>query len=301
MKLLFYSNITPHFKNKRGIEMMCQSYSILLEFTSDRHRLSSPDYQILIVNDCFINPGMLPNGIKIIYGPQFIPEGEINAPYNASYEKNYVYNSLCVWNSIAQLEIYNSLVTPIVQFPYGVDIHHFNITDRVPVFDCLVYFKHRKTDILNKVLNELTLKNISYKQISYGSYNEEMYLKYLKECKFMLSVDGHESQGFALEEAMSCNVPLLVLDATTLYDESNDGVTAVYERYRPKKLAASSVPYWSEQCGIRIESFDMLSISLDLILNTYTEYNPRKFIIDTLSPKVCMKKILDYFELDKAQ
>lgn len=275
--------------------MMCLTHSIDLEFTSSRERLDIPDYQLLIVNDCFINPSTLPNGIKIVYGPQFWPEGEINGPYNPSYEKNYVYNSLSKWNGITQLEIYNSLVTPIVQMPYGVDIDRFNITDKTPTFDCLVYYKHRKTDVLNKVLDELTAKNLSFKVISYGSYNEDTYLQYLKECKFMVSVDAHESQGFALQEAMSCNTPLLVLDATSLYDESNDGVTSVYEHIRPKKLYASSVPYWSEQCGIRIENLDELPKAIELMLNTYTSYTPREYIINTLSPTVCMKRILDYF------
>jgi glycosyltransferase involved in cell wall biosynthesis len=179
--------------------------------------------------------------------------------------------------------------------PYAVDIDRFNITEKTITFDCLVYYKHRKTDVLNKVLDELKAKNMSFKVISYGSYTEETYLQYLKECKFMLSVDAHESQGFALQEAMSCNTPLLVLDATSLYDESNDGVRSIYEHHRPKKLYASSVPYWSEQCGIRIENTDELPKAIELMLNTYTSYTPREYIINTLSPTVCMKRILDYF------
>jgi hypothetical protein len=112
----------------------------------------------------------------------------------------------------------------------------------------------------------------------------------------MLVIDAHESQGFALQEAMSCNVPLLVVDAMSMYDEKSDGINSVYDFLKPKKLLATSVPYWSDECGIKINEYDDLSNSIDKILsNTYT---PREYVVRTLSDKVCMKRMLDYFQLD---
>ena len=79
----------------------------------------------------------------------------------------------------------------------------------------------------------------------------------------MISLDAHESQGFALEEAMSCNIPLLVSDAQTMYEEYNDGVNSTYYNHRPKKMLSTSVPYWSEQCGIKIDNINKINDAVD--------------------------------------
>jgi len=283
-----------HSKNKRGLELMCASFSIDLEFTDQLARLQNADYTILIINDRFIEPSQLPSTSKVIYGPQFWPQS-IQGPYQSEYEKHYVYNSLSLWNQHTLLEIYGSLRTPIVQFPYAVDVDRFKITKEPPLYDCLLYLKLRTQSTYNQVIDILKSKQMSYTIIQYGNYSESQYIDALKRSKFVLAVDRHESQGFALEEAMSCDVPLLVLDATSLYDESMDGTTGIFEHYRPKKLVATSVPYWSDECGIKIEHIHDLSDSLTQMLDTYTTFTPREYILRTLSPKPCMQKILNYF------
>jgi FkbM family methyltransferase len=114
----------------------------------------------------------------------------------------------------------------------------------------------------------------------------------------MLTLDAHESQGFGLEEAMSSGVPLLVMDAASMYDEMDNGVNATYEHLRPNKLFATSVPYWSDECGIKITKQSELSDAIDKILITYDSFTPRDYIVRTLSDEVCMRRILDYFNLN---
>ena len=54
-------------------------------------------------------------------------------------------------------------------------------------------------------------KNIKFEVFDYlNKYPEKKYLKYLQKAKYGIILDAHESQGFAIEEALSCNVPLLV-------------------------------------------------------------------------------------------
>ena len=291
-----YSGSGIHNKNRRGIELMCASLSIDLEFTDQLARLQHADYTILVINDRFIEPSQLPPAIKIVYGPQFWPQS-LQGPYQPEYETHYVYNSLALWNQYTLLEIYGSLRAPIVQFPYAVDVDRFKITKEPPLYDCLLYLKLRTQSTYNQFIDILKSKQMSYTIIQYGNYSESQYIDALKRSKFVLSVDRHESQGFALEEAMSCDVPLLVLDATTLYDESMDGKTGIYEHYRPKTLVSSSVPYWSDECGIKIENIQDLSDSLTQMLDRYTTFTPREYILRTLAPKPCMQKILDYFGL----
>ena len=112
----------------------------------------------------------------------------------------------------------------------------------------------------------------------------------------MITLDAHESQGFGLEEAMSSGVPLLVMDAQSMYDEMDDGLTATYEYLRPKKLVATSVPYWSDECGIKITEQSELSTAVDKMMINYSNFTPRDYIVRTLSDEVCMRRILDYFK-----
>jgi hypothetical protein len=95
---------------------------------------------------------------------------------------------------------------------------------------------------------------------------------------------------------MSCNVPLLVLDATTMYDEYSNG-RIIYESMRPKKLLSTSVPYWSDKCGIKITALEELPAAIDDMVTAYFGYRPREFVVETLSPGVCMDRILTYFDL----
>jgi glycosyltransferase involved in cell wall biosynthesis len=183
------------------------------------------------------------------------------------------------------------------ELPYSVDTSTFKPLSP-PLkkeYDCIVYIKRRSNELVNYTISMLNQKELTYKAFKYGSYNEEEYKDSLQKAKFMLILDAHESQGFALEEAMSSGVPLLVMDATSMYDEMDNGVNATYAHLRPKKLLATSVPYWSDECGIKITEQSELSEAIDRMLTTYQSFTPRDYIIRTLSDEVCMKRILDYF------
>ena len=183
---------------------------------------------------------------------------------------------------------------PISQFPLAVDTNKFVPSNHEKEYDCLLYIKHRSNDIIDYTLNVLNEKGLKYKVFTYGSYQEDDYLLSLQKSKFMLTLDAHESQGFALQEAMSCNVPLLVVDATSMYDEIINGVCA-FDHLKPQNLIlkATSVPYWSDECGIKTNK-ENLSQDIDRMNNQIT---PRDYIVRTLSDEVCMKRILDYFKL----
>lgn len=297
MKLVFYQ--PGHHKNKNSIQRMCASYSIDIEFTEDLNRISQNNYDILVCNSSYVEPHLIPENIKIIYGPQHwvFPEGPLVGQLNIKYKNRCVYNTLSKWIENCWIELVNSLTIPMYQFPFSINTELFKPNESVKSIDCLLYIKRRSNFIVNKTIKILKDKNLSYVTFNYGSYYEGNYLNSLRACKFMISLDAHESQGFALEEAMSCNVPLLVLDSTSMHDETNDGIHYTYSYLHPNKLLATSVPYWSDQCGIKITDENKMSESIDRMLTEYKKYNPREYILNTLSDKVCMKRILDYFEL----
>ena len=302
MKLvLFIINGYPHNKNYKAIQRMCRSLNIEYEESNSIDRITQPTYDILLSCNIFVDPNIIPSNIKIIMGPQFfvLPEGPIIGNQKSELVNNCVYNILSPWIRHLYLEFANDFIIPMKELPFAVDTNHFKPNNDInKEYDCVVYIKRRSNDLVNYTLNLLNQKGLKYRIFRYGSYNEEEYRDALHKSKFMLTLDAHESQGFALEEAMSSGVPLLVMDAKSMYDEMDNGVTATYEHLRPKKLVATSVPYWSDECGIKIIEQSELSAAIDRMMEEYKSFTPRDYIVRTLSDEVCMKRILDYFKLD---
>lgn len=302
MKLLFYMKYgLPHPKNWEGIQRMCKSCNIEFEYTNSLERIKENNYDILYCMCHYVNPSDIPENIKIIYGPQFwvIPERPIVGKFIENLKDRCVFNSLCKWVGDYYLELANEFIMPITYFPCAVNTDTFKppTTPFEKEYDCIVYIKRRSTSLINYTLSLLNQKGLKYTIFKYGSYNEENYKYALQRTKFMLTLDAHESQGFGLEEAMSSGVPLLVMDATSMYDETNDGITSTYEYLKPNKLLATSVPYWSEECGIKITQESELSDAIDTMITQYETFTPRDYIVRTLSDEVCMRRILDYFKL----
>jgi glycosyltransferase involved in cell wall biosynthesis len=300
MKIIFYE--PGHHKNLNAIKRMCKSCNIILDITDDYNILLKQDYDILILNRSYIDPYNFNENIKIIYGPQIWIYDDKNFAGNleSNLSNRCVYNSLSKWNENVIIEILNKIKIPIVQFPFSVDTELFkpiehNIDKK---YDCILYIKRRSRLLIDKTEELLILKSLKYTIFNYGTYSEIDYINALHNCNFMISLDAHESQGFALEEAMSCNVPLLVFDISSMHDETGDGgKTFTYSYLKDKKLLATSVPYWSDKCGIKITDINDMNLSIDKMLKDYNIFNPRKYILETLSDKVCMKRILDYFKL----
>jgi len=303
MKLVFYmSSGIPHPKNWEGIQRMCSSKNIVFEYTNSIMRLKNNDYDILYCMSNFVDPYMIPKTIKIVYGPQLwvIPVSPMVGPFDEGLQDRCVFNVLSSWVEKYCREMAADFIMPISQFPIAVNTDKFNISNNGKELDCIVYIKRRSNELIDYTINLLRWKGLIFKEFRYGSYNEVDYLDSLSKSKFMLTLDAHESQGFALEEAMSSGVPLLVMDATSMYDEMDNGVNATYEYLRPKKLLATSVPYWSDECGIKITDKTELSESIDKMMEKYQDFTPRDYILRTLSDEVCMNRILDYFKISIA-
>lgn len=307
LKIIFYSKGDPHRKNLESIKRMCHLTKFYFcrcenEVYKNISILSRESFILLICNDKYISykdPHLCQykGNLKIIYGPQFFvfPEGIFTDKYDKETKGKCIYNTLSLWVEKLYQEMSKNFLIDMGQFPFGIDIDYFfKKPEKDMDFDCLVYIKDRSQDIVNKILNVLDLKGLSYNTIKYRNYNENDYKNLLYKSKFMLVLDRHESQGFALQEAMSTNTPLLVLDSTTMYDEIDQSDKSVYDYLKPKKLLCTSVPYWSDKCGIKIYSIDDLSVSIDILLDKLDSFKPREYIIDNLSDEVCMKRIKDW-------
>ena len=271
MKLLYIQS-TAHHKNNHAI----MSYTRYFEITviSNVDQFFNIDISTF---DCVFSPCQ-PIDVskfpltKFIFGPHFsvFPDEKqlelVNGP-----------NSVYIQPSQWALDVWvgYNLKNNMRFCPFGVDTKRFNqikpIEQRDKVF---IYHKRRKPEELNMVVQLLQSYNIQYEIFDYvHRYDENHYFNYLHETKYGIWVDAHESQGFALQEALACNVPLLVWNVTSMNQEycSSYG-----------NIPSTTIPYWDARCGEFFYDANKLEDIFLLFLSKLVSYKPRDFIIENL-------------------
>lgn len=291
MKFL-YVDTHVHHKNKIGFILMCNARKI--EYTLSK----SPDdfqkeWDLVFIPSEFIHPGQFPHAKKIMYGPHnFVFVNGVWSKNSGRFPPNCFYNLLSDWVIDAQNE-FGGLSLSTKSIPFAVDTETFKPVDSHKAYDCFIYFKSRHTDELKHVINMLNEKKITYKLIVYGNYKEVDYIQTLHSSKFGIWIGRHESQGFALEEALSCNIPLLVFDCTSMFQEFNEKNEICYRNEMGKYLLkATAIPYWSDACGIKFTELSQFEMNLDRMVKEYTSFQPRAFVEATLSPEACADRLI---------
>jgi len=283
MKLILINKIhiknLNAFKNYKNIEII---------FIDEIKELIYYDLNSI---DCIFSPSDPINtdilkkfNIKFIFGPHFsvFPDNKINF----IKKNNCVYVQPSEWAKKVweNFDLCNNLNLQVL--PFGVDINKFKEEKELKYRDkVFIYNKTRDPSELQYLEIFLKNKNIEYKIFSYDNkYPEEEYLSFLKNAKYGIWLGRHESQGFALLEALSCNVPLLVWDVKNMSQEYNS-------RYH--KFIATTIPYWNELCGEYFYDKEDLEISFNTFINKLNNYNPRKYILENLTFEICENKLIN--------
>ncbi len=133
--------------------------------------------------------------------------------------------------------------------------------------DCLVYFKNRDEIDLQKVIEFLKSKSISYRLFEYGKYKNNALINAAKKSEFCVMINGSESQGIATQEILMMDLPIYVWN---LPRENLNNF-------------ASSVPYFDSRCGIITNSFDEFINNFEIFINKLNLYNPSSLIEDKLT------------------
>lgn len=167
---------------------------------------------------------------------------------------------------------------------WPVAIYEPEIIDDVKT-DCLVYYKNRPEEDLQLVLDYLENNNISYTGLQYGNYTQQEFLESVGEVKYCIIIDNTESQGIAIEEMMAANKPIFVWDQL-IWDHLGQDYS----------VSATSIPYWSEECGERIETFDSFDETFKMFLEKLDSYSPRQYVNRELSPQKSIDILLSLFE-----
>jgi hypothetical protein len=129
---------------------------------------------------------------------------------------------------------------------------------------------------------------VEYTVVEYGSYSDANFKNALMDTKFVVWVGRHESQGFAFQETLAMNVPILVWDVRTMCEEIGSNGNPAYS---DGTLDATVASYWSDECGIKFYDASEFSGKFDEMMGRYTEFEPRKFVERELSLDVTFKKM----------
>jgi hypothetical protein len=285
MKILLINyNNSMHIKNLNGLSKYNIQITQIYNTNIDSFNLSDFD---VVYSPCIpIDVSKYPN-IKFLFGPQFsiFPDNNHIQLINKNENKNVLYIQpskwvVDLWKSFPYFNI------NIKSLPFGVDTDKFcqikSIPDRKSVF---IYFKRRNPFELEFLKNFLQKNNIDYRIFSYvNKYSEEEYLHFLQNSKYGIWLDAHESQGFALQEALSCNVPLLVWNVFSMNQEFGSSY---------QNIPATTIPYWNDDCGEYFYHQNEFLDKFNLFMSKLNTYNPRQFILNNLSIKECEKKFID--------
>lgn len=149
--------------------------------------------------------------------------------------------------------------------------------------DCLVYDKIRWNreelvpGLLTPMLETLKRKGRSFEVLRYGDHAKFEFSAAVKRSRSMIFVCEHETQGLAYQEAMAANLPVLAWNEGRLIDP-------FLAPYAYPGLKVSSVPYFSDECGLtfRRESFESC---FDLFWSKLDGFKPRNYVKRELNMK----------------
>ena len=282
MKILYINN-GMHEKNHNAL-MSYENITCYVIHNFDFNNINLNDFDCVYSPSIPIDVSLYPN-TKFIFGPHFSVFPNLHQ-MNIINKSNSIYIQPSKWAAEVWINDIYCKNIKIKHLPFGVETNKFNeikqITDRDQVF---IYCKRRDPNEINLIKKFLTSRNIEYKIFDYlQKYNENDYINYLQNSKFGVWLDAHESQGFALQEALSCNVPLFVWNIKSMRQEYGSSYN---------DIPATTIPYWDERCGDFFYNINELEDKFNLFLSKLETYKPREYILENLSMEVCEKKLIE--------
>jgi glycosyltransferase involved in cell wall biosynthesis len=180
-------------------------------------------------------------------------------------------------------------------WPVGIDTERWRPKpEKRQEYDFLIYDKVRwehekhETQLIEPIRRELKKRGQSFAEIRYGYYREQEFHSLLTQCRAMVFLCEHETQGIAYQQALSSGVPILAWDRGGVWQDPS------YYPHKVKFGPVSSVPYWDVRCGIKFTGKEDFSSRLEefLDLRIKGEINPRKYILENLTLEKCAEQYL---------
>jgi hypothetical protein len=282
MKLLLLDR-DFHHKNRAALYAYKSIHITPFYWPDELSKFNLSEYDAVYSPTYPIDVSKYPN-TRFIFGPHFSVFPEQNLQWIKGPNTTYIQPgkwAADVWKVSPLCR--DMQIKPV---PYGVDTNQFTETisqeKRTQVF---VYYKTRNPDDLQFITDKLREFGIAFTLFSYDNrYNEAEYIQCLHNAKYGIWVGRHESQGFALEEALSCNVPLLVWDVLSMNQE-----------YGPNydDIPATVVPYWDSRCGEIFYKREHFDYTYRLFMSKLHQFKPREYVLSKLTIEKCEQQFIN--------
>lgn len=154
-----------------------------------------------------------------------------------------------------------------------------------------VMWEHDRYDrsLIEPIRSTLGRYRRSFREIRYGSYREDEFHAALAQCRAMIFLCEHETQGIAYQQALAAGVPILA------WDRGGPWKDPAYFPDRVIFEPVTSVPYWDERCGRRfsgLEDFEREWAAFWEHVNA-GQYKPRDYILENLTLEKCARQYLE--------
>jgi len=222
------------------------------------------------------NYATLKNKDKLLVGPQVWP-------FAPEFQQLTEYGKI-ITPSQWVADLYTNFFHVKGTLNWPVAIYAPEIEEKEPEIDFLIYFKNRPRNHLMVVLNHLQERGLTFTLLEYGNYSQEQFKLALSSVRFCVIIDNTESQGVATQEMMAANKPLFVLDQP-VWDHMG-------QEYA---VPATSVPYWSNECGEKITRPEEIEDVFDRFYSNLDNYTPKDFVDRELSPQKTVQILLDHY------
>ncbi|SDR54548.1 Glycosyltransferase involved in cell wall bisynthesis [Rhizobiales bacterium GAS191] len=148
--------------------------------------------------------------------------------------------------------------------------------------DFLIYDKIRwnhdelALELLEPIREILRGRGLKVETVRYKYHDHLTYRRLLERSRAMVFLCEHETQGLAYQEALASNVPVLAWDNGYWLDP-------LWRQVSDTMIPASSVPFFSEDCGERFSDLAGFEPSLTRFLERMPLTRPRTYVLENLS------------------
>ncbi len=183
----------------------------------------------------------------------------------------------------------------VTAWPVGIDTDRWAPTGAPKTTDFLIYDKVRwdhdayEASLIGPVRNELDRRGLTYTELRYGSYEPADLAQSLRQCRAVIFLCEHETQGIAYQQMLASGVPVLAWDRGGFWQDPS------YYPDRVQFEPVSSVPYWDERCGITFEDSDSFGPALDAFVARLADesFAPRDYILENLTLEKSAQEYVD--------
>ncbi len=178
-----------------------------------------------------------------------------------------------------------SLSGRCIVWPAGVDARYWK-PKQMPESqrsDILFYIKNVPQDLIEPYRQIVQEEGYNITTIVYGEYNSKQYLGTLQRCKVAIFFTKTESQGVALAEAWSVNIPTIVYRVNEW----------IHKDYPGKVFPASSAPYLSPSTGLFFSNEeDFRECLQNVLVSEKNRFSPRKWVLSNMTDEICAKNLI---------